>query len=33
MVFIDSDLRAMIEARFEFAGAENTLGVPDTVAR
>lgn len=31
-MFIDSDLRAMVEARFGFAGTESTPGVPDTVA-
>jgi len=31
-MFIDADLRAMILARFEFVGNEETPGVPDTPA-
>ena len=31
-MFIDADLRAMIIARFEFAGNEETPGVDDTPA-
>ena len=31
-MFIDADLRAMIVARFELVGTEETPGVPDTPA-
>lgn len=31
-MFIDPDLRAMVLARFEFIGTEDTPGVPDTEA-
>ena len=31
-MFIDPDLRAMIQARFDFVGTELTPGVPNTVA-
>src|SRR5664279_4230048 len=32
VMFIDADLRAMIVARFELVGTEETPGVPDTPA-
>ena len=32
LMFIDADLRAMIVARFELVGTEETPGVPDTPA-
>jgi len=32
LMFIDPDLRAMVVARFELVGTEETPGVPDTPA-